>query len=363
MTDTAPDSTDTRTTVPAWLHTAAAWTWRLLLLIVAGGLVLSILTSRMVVSLPVNGAIIVSTLAVPPARWLQARGLAPAAAASVVVIGGVAVIIAFIAVLTPSFVDQFSELGPTLDAAREDVLHWLETGPLGYDRAQVEDLLSNLSSTASGSSGSLVTGVLSGVSILVQGLAALLLFVVLLFFFVKDGEDIVVWLQERTPTRHRDVVNAVGTRAWSALGGYVRGTALIALIDALGIGIGLAILGVPLVLPLSVLVFLGGFIPVIGAFLAGMLAVLVALADGGFATAAIALAIILAVQQLEGNLLQPMIMRRAVSLHPIVILVAVAAGAALAGIVGAFLAVPISAVVSAAGNELRLRSEQVPAEA
>ena len=137
----------------------------------------------------------------------------------------------------------------------------------------------------------------------------------------------------------------------------MRGTATIALIDAFGIMIGLLVLRVPLVAPLTLLVFLGGFLPVIGAFIAGLVAVLVALAAAGIVKAALVLGVILLVQQIEGHLLQPIIMRRAVALHPVVILVSLAAGAALAGIVGAFLSVPIAAVVAAAGNELRLRSE------
>jgi predicted PurR-regulated permease PerM len=152
-------------------------------------------------------------------------------------------------------------------------------------------------------------------------------------------------------------MRAVGRRAWTALAGFIRGTAAVALIDAIGIGIGLAIVGVPLVLPIAVLVFLGGFIPVIGAFVTGLLAVLVALAAGGLQQALIVLAIVVAVQQIESNVLQPVIMRRAVSLHPVVILAALTAGAALTGVVGAFLAVPIAAVASAVGNELRLRHE------
>lgn len=344
-------------TVPAWLQTSAAWTWRLLLLLVAALAVLWLLARLLVVSLPIVVALIVSTLAVPPADALRRRGWKPAAAASVVVLGGLAALIGLLAVLTPSFIEQLSELGPTLRDAYEDVLSWLETGPLGYDRARVEELFGNLGSMLSNGSGGLVSGVLSGAVLVAEAVTGLLLFVILLFFFVKDGEDIVAWVVARTSPVHRPTLRAVGARAWSALGGYVRGVFLIAAIDALGIMIGLVVLDVPLVAPLTLLVFLGGFLPVIGAFIAGLVAVLVALAAGGVVKAGLVLAVILAVQQLEGNLLQPMIMRRAVALHPVVVLVSLGAGAALAGIVGAFLAVPIAAVVAAMGNELRLRSE------
>lgn len=349
--------------VPEWLEVTTAWTWRLLLLLVALLAVLWLLARLLVVSLPVIAAIIVATLAVPPTDALRRRGWRSGPATSLVVIGGLAAIVGVFAILSPAIVDQLGELGPTLGDAWNDVLNWLETGPLGYDRARVEELIATIRNTVSeAGGGGLVSGVLSGAALVAQGLAGMLLFVVLLFFFVKDGGDIVQWCIDRTTPAYRPTLRAVGARAWTALGGYVRGTALIALIDAFGIMIGLLVLGVPLVAPLTLLVFMGGFLPVIGAAAAGLVAVLVALAAGGPLKALLVLAVILAVQQLEGNLLQPMIMRRAVALHPAVILVALGAGAALAGIVGAFLAVPVAAVIAAAGNELRLRSEVVGAE-
>lgn len=357
-----PTSDRDQDRIPDWLEVSASWTWRLLLLLVAALAVLWVLARMLVVSLPVIVAIIVSTLAAPPVQWLRRRGMKPAPATAIVVVGGLIGLIGLFAVLTPSFVDQLSELGPTLADAWDSVLTWLEEGPLGYDRARVEQLLANAQNLVSSGGGSgLVSGVLSGASIVAQGLAGLLLLVVLVFFFVKDGEEIVQWFIDRTSPAYRPTLRAVGARAWNALGGYVRGTALIAFIDAFGIMIGLLILQVPLVAPLTLLVFLGGFLPVIGAFAAGLIAVLVALAAGGVVKALLVLAVILGVQQLEGNLLQPVIMRRAVALHPVVILIALGAGAALAGIVGAFLAVPIAAVIAAAGNELRLRSEQARA--
>lgn len=355
-----------RVAVPRWLDTSAAWSWRLLLLLVAGLAVLWLMTQILVVTLPLTVALILSTLCVPPANWLRARGFRPAVAAALVVVGGLGVLVGILAVLTPSFVDQLGDLGPTLADAWDSVLNWLETGPLGYDPAQVEDLLSNAGQALSSGGGSgVVSGVISGAAAVGQVVVGMLLLVVVLFFFVKDGDEIVDWFLARTPPARRDTVRAVGRRAWAALSGYVRGTAVIAFIDAIGVMIGLLVLGVPLVAPLTLLTFLGGFLPVVGAFTAGLIAVLVALATVGWLKALLVLAVIIGVQQLEGNLLQPMVMRRAVALHPVVVLGALGAGAALAGIVGAFLAVPVAAVAAAVGNELRLRSEageQAPAE-
>lgn len=343
--------------VPSWLATVTAWTWRLLVLIAGTAAVLYVLVTLSLVTLPVIIALVLATLCVGPARALERRGLPRAAAALIVVFGGVLGVGGLLAALTPSFVSQVRELVPTVVQAVEQVLEWLDTGPLGWEREEVFALVDEGLETLREQSGRIAGQVVSGAAVLVQGVTALVLALVLLFFFVKDGAQIVDWAIARTPPAHRPTLRAVGRRAWAALSGFVRGTAAIALIDAVGIGIGLAIIGVPLVLPIAVLVFLGGFIPVIGAFLTGMIAVLVALAATDFTTALITLAIVVGVQQFESNVLQPVIMRRAVSLHPVVLLGALTAGGVLIGIIGAFLAVPVAAVLAAVGNELRLRNE------
>jgi predicted PurR-regulated permease PerM len=352
--------------VPTWLDHATQWAWRLLVLLVAVAGVVTITVRLSLVTLPIIIALIISTLAVPPARRLERRGLPRIVAAGIVVIGGISAFVGFVVAIAPAFVRQGRALVPTVLEAADTVFVWLEEGPLGYPREELTaafgDLLGGLQGPEGADGlGALTTGVATQVGTIAmgigRGLTALLLSLVLLFFFVKDGEQLVGWFIRRTPAPHRDLVRALGKRGWLALAGYVRGTAAVAAIDAIGIGIGLAILRVPLVLPLAVLVFIGGFIPVIGAFLTGLLAVLVALAAGGPTTALIVLAIVVAVQQVESNLLQPTIMRRAVRLHPVVVLSVLAAGTLLVGIAGAFLAVPIAAVLAAVGNEFRLRQE------
>lgn len=342
--------------VPSWLSSLTAWTWRILIVIIGVAAILYVLVRLYIVTLPIIVALILSTLCVPLARRLERHRVHRAVAASIVVIGGLGVVSGVIAALTPPFVREVQKLGPTVNQAIDTLLAFLEDN-FGWDRAEVMDTINAGLDTLSEQSGQLATQVWSGAAIAVQTLTALVLAIVLLFFFVKDGRQIVDWIIARTPEIHEETVRAIGRRSWIALSGFVRGTALIALVDAIGIGVGLAILGVPLVLPIAVLVFLGGFIPVIGAFVTGLLAVLVALATGGFQQALIVLAIVIGVQQLESNILQPIIMRRAVALHPVVILAALTAGATLIGVVGAFLAVPIAAVMAAAGNELRLRHE------
>lgn len=351
--------------VPSWLATGAAWTWRVLLLLLGATVILTVVVRLYLVTLPVIIALILATLCVGPARWMERHGMPRMLAAVIVVIGGLAAISGLFAALAPQFSEQVQELGPTIQDATETLLGFLETN-FGWDRAEVMDMLNDGLATLSEQSGQIASQVVSGAAIAVQALTALSLAVVLLFFFVKDGQQIVDWMIQRVPAAHEDTMRAIGRRAWGALAGFVRGTAAIALIDAVGIGIGLAIVGVPLVLPLSVLIFIGAFIPVIGAAVTGLLAVLVGLAtaEPGTAvqTALIVLAIIIGVQQIESNVLQPVIMRRAVSLHPVVVLGALTAGAALIGIIGAFLAVPVAAVAAAVGNELRLRHEAAQAD-
>jgi putative heme transporter len=341
--------------VPAWLDTAVQYTWRALVLLVGAAVAILALTRLYLVSLPIIVALILSTLCVPPARRLERAGWPRLAAASVVVVGGVGSFFGIIALMTPAFVAQIQDLGPTVVEGFDQLLLWLEEGPIGYDRQQLDQLLDTLAASLSGAAGSIASQIGTVAVAVVEVFTALALALVLLFFFVKDGEQIVSWFQKMTPLAHRDDVRAAGQRGWVALSGFVRGTSLVALIDAVGIGVGLLILDVPLVLPLSVLVFFGGFVPVIGAFVTGFLAVLVALADQGIQAALIMTLIVVGVQQIESNLLQPTIMKRAVALHPVVILAVLTAGAVLIGIVGAFLAVPVTAVIAAVGNELRIR--------
>ena len=180
-----------------------------------------------------------------------------------------------------------------------------------------------------------------------------MLAVAILYFVLRDGAAFWSWILRRFPPETRPAIDRAGRRAWAVLGGFVRGTALIAAIDATLIGIGLWLLGVPLAFALAVLVFMGAFVPFVGAFVSGLVAVLVAFADGGWEIGLAALAIVVAVQFIEGNFLQPIIQSRTVDLHPAVILLAVAAGASLFGIAGAYLAVPVTAVVFAVVASLR----------
>ncbi|MGH3001372.1 MAG: AI-2E family transporter [Gaiellaceae bacterium] len=206
-------------------------------------------------------------------------------------------------------------------------------------------------------SASSVPTVLSGTMIAVELAVGTLLALFLLFFFLKDGDRIWAWVVRLFPGDARADVEAIGRRGWKVLGGYLRGVSIVALVDAVLIGGALAVLGVPFALPLALLTFLGGFLPIVGANLAGFAAAMVALVSDGLLTALVVAAVVLVVQQLEGHLLQPLIVGRSVRLHPVAILLAITAGGVLWGIPGAFLAVPLTAVSAAAASHLRTGSD------
>lgn len=327
--------------------------------IAAGAWVLGFLVARLwVVILPVALAIVVATVLWPPVRWLTAHGLPPAAAASIGVIGLIGVLAGVIALIVPSVVDQAPELADKSSAGVEQVRDWLQGPPLRIRDEQLDSAVDAIVSRLQSSSEQIASGVFSGVSTATSVLITLFLVLVLTFFFVKDGPRFLPWVHSVSGSRSGKHLEEVLSRVWAVLGGFIRTQALVSLIDAVLIGAGLVILGVPLALVLAVVTFLGGFVPMVGAFVAGALAVLVALVGNGFVTALIVLGIVIAVQQLEGNVLQPVLQSRTMQLHAVIVLLAVTAGGSLYGIVGAFLAVP---VVAMAAVVLRYVGEQIDA--
>lgn len=341
-------------TVPLGLDRAAGWAWRLLVCVVAIVAVIALLWYLRVIVLPAIVALTIAPALAPLAARLRRAGLERGAAAGALVIGLVAVA-GLIAIVTASVVQEYDELVASVRQGLDDLTEWLEGDPLNlsFDR----ELDSSVRDAWRQTSSYLVSGARSGVAVL----TGIVLVVALLYFILRDGQALWRRIMKLLPERERPRAARAGEEAWRVLGGYVRGTALIAAIDATLIGIGLWILGVPLAFALAVIIFLGAFIPFVGATLSGMIAVLVALADGGPGIALIALGIVLGVQFLEGNFLQPVIQSRTVDLHPAVILLAVAAGGSLFGILGAYLAVPVTAVAFAIAATLR--AEEAASEA
>ena len=330
------------------LDRAAGWAWRLLVCAAAVGATLFLLWYLKVIVLPAIIALTIAPALTPLADRLRRLGLkraAPGLALSV----GIIVVVGLVSLVTVSVAREYDELAASVHQGLDDVTDWLEGPPLNLALEDDQSLGQSIRDSWDQTSGYLLSGVRSGISVI----TGLVLAIALLYFILRDGRGLWRSIVALAPPGSRASVDGAGRRAWEVLGGYVRGTAFIAAIDATLIGLGLWILGVPLVFGLSVLIFLGSFIPFVGATISGSIAVLVALADGGVTTALIAVGIVLGVQFLEGNFLQPIIQSRTVDLHPAIILLAVAAGGALFGIVGAYLAVPITAVAIAALTSFR----------
>lgn len=328
-----------------------------LILIAGGAWVLAwIVGKAWVVLLPVLLAIIICTVLWPPVGWLRKKGVGPASATALVLLLAIGVVAGIIGAIAPSVVDQSQDLANQATDGVEKIQEWLHGPPFNFSDDQLDNAVDAITSRIQDSSTTIASGVFTGVTAATSVLITLFTVIFLTFFFLKDGPKFVPWLRRTSGAPAAEHLAEVLTRIWSTLGGFIRTQALVSLIDAVLIGLGLVILGVPLAYALAIITFFGGFIPIVGAFVAGALAVLVALVGNGVWTALIVLGIIVAVQQLEGNVLQPWLQSRSMNLHAAIVLLSVTAGGTLFGIVGAFLAVPAAAVVAVI---LRYLNEQI----
>ncbi len=327
-----------------------AWTarWSLRLLAVALGAVLLgyVVKYAWVILFPVLMAIIVCTVLAPLVRFLHVTARLPRGlAAAVVVLGAVLVVVGAGFTIAPSVAAQGGDIAERATDGLQRVQDWVQESDF-VSKEQVDSGLQGLQERLSGSAGSIASGVLTGVSAVTNGVVNLVLVLILTFLFLKDGGRFLPWLGRLAGPSAGGHLQAVGQRAWDTLGGFIRTQALVSLIDAVLIGGGLLLIGVPLALPLAVLTFVAGFVPIVGAFVAGFVAVLIALVSNGVTGALLVLALIVVVQQLEGNVLSPFLQSRSMDLHAAVVLLAVTLGGTLFGITGAFFAVPTTAVLA-----------------
>jgi predicted PurR-regulated permease PerM len=296
-----------------------------------------------------GAALVLTALLEPTARVLRRLGLPPGLAAGLTTLTLVGALAGLALLVYRRSTSQLSELPSVLTVATEQARLWLVSGPLQLDPSQVTQVRNVVVERLATATPSAYAGAMSALRLLAA--AALVIFAV--FFLLKDGASMWRWLLGWTPVRHRAAAEVAGTAAWHALTGYVRGIVIVATVDAVAIGAALLALGVPLWLSLTILTFFGAFLPVIGATVAGAVAVVVTLVIEGGRDAVIVLVVVLVVQQLEGNLLHPLIMGRALRLHPLAILCAVTAGGLLLGVIGALIAVPLTAVTYSAAAALR----------
>ena len=335
-----------------------------LLLIVGGLIVLGYVLGKLwVILLPVVLGLLFTTVLWPPTRFLRNHGWPSALAALTVLITFLAAFGGIIALIAPPVVRQVEELADGVSVGLQQLQEWLTGPPFNLGQEQIGSAVDQAIDSIQGNAQNIAQYAVTGATAIGGLLINLVLALVLTFFFLKDGPRWVPWLAAQTGPPAAPHVAALSYKTWSTLSEFIRQQAIVGFVDAFFIGLGLWILGVPLVLPLAVLTFFGAFIPIIGAFVAGGFAVLIALVDSGFTTALIVLGIVLVVQQIEGNVLQPILQGRGLNLHAAVVILAVTAGSSLAGIIGAFLAVPVTALIAVsyryARDQLDGRSPEV----
>jgi predicted PurR-regulated permease PerM len=342
--------------VPYPLRTAAAWSWRMLLVAAAGAAVLWGVAKLHQVLIPVAISLLLSALLSPAVVWLRKRvRLHRSLATAIVMIGGLALVAGTLTLVITQFVSSWPKLSAKAQDGIGQIQGWLKRGPLHLSDQQMTSIVTEFQKWVTDHRSSLTTGALTTATTAIDVLASTFLVLFTTFFFLRDGRRIWRFLVNLLPVAAREPLGSAGEQSWQTLVAYVRATVLVAFIDAVGIGIGLVVLRVDLAFPLAALVFLGAFIPIIGATLSGTVAILVALVTRGPVIALLVIAVVVGVQQLEGHVLQPAIMGKAVAIHPLAVIMAIATGVVVAGIIGALVAVPIVAVLNTGVRHLAAR--------
>ncbi len=337
---------------------AAAWSWRLLIVFGALVAVLWLVARLEIIVVPVALATMLAALLMPAVDFLDRRGAPRGGAVALVLLSGIAVVGGILTFVVSQFVEGMPALGEQVTRSIDGMRRWLVDGPLDLSREQIDNAGNAAIEAVRDNQERLTSGALSTAGTITEIVTGALLVLFTLIFLLHGGRNIFGFVTQVFPPDVRDRVRGAGRAGFHSLIGYVRATFLVALVDAVGIGTGLAIMSVPLALPLASLVFLGAFVPLVGAVVTGFLAVIVALLTKGLVYALITLGLILAVQQLEGHVLQPLVMGRAVSIHPLAVVLAIAGGGVLAGVVGALLAVPAVAFLNSAIRVLFARDQE-----
>ncbi len=342
-----------QTLLPRWLVTGGAWSWRLIALGVVAFYVLQFVLRIQLVVLPFLGAMVFTALLRPLALKFQNRGMSRLLATWVTFLIALLILAGMGTLVVYRSIAEWHTLVTDLSATADKLRHWLSHGPLHLKDQDLKDLQQKAVAQLNKHRGAIVNGVVSGASIAGEVLAGMILTAFITFFLIWDGARI--WAFATTPFRARTAerVNAAAAAAWMTLSGYIRGSVLIASGHALVLGVTLTIMGVPLVAPLTLLVFITSFVPLVGILVGGGLAVFVTMGTQGVAHGLILLAVLVVEHQVEGHLLQPLVMGRYVALHPLAIALVLTLGTVLEGVVGAIVAVPLTAMLHAAWPHLK----------
>lgn len=343
-----------RSSVPLGFDSAAAWSWRFLVIVGAIAVIGYVLNFLIVLVVPIVVSLLITALTIPVvdrlARWGLPRGLA----ALLTVAGGIALVGALLTFVGQQVTGGASDLADSTVAGLEEIRTWLREGPLHATDSQIDGYINQAQQaiTERSDDGEVLSRVTEVGTTLGHVFAGFFIVLFATYFFIADGSRIWSWIVRLSPRTARARFDSSGRVAWISLTQFVRATVVVALVDAVGIAIWAAVLGLPFVAAIGVLVFLGAFIPMVGATVAGTVAILVALVDQGPLSALLMLIGVIVVQQVEGHVLQPFLMGRWVSVHPLAVIVAIATGVLVAGIVGALVAVPLAAALNAVGQHL-----------
>lgn len=337
---------------------SAAWAWRLLILLVAVVALLWVIKSLEVIFVSVAVALMLSALLLPGVDWLDRHGVHRGLAVFLLLLSGLAAIAGILSFVVSQFVEGVPGLVTQVTQVIDSSRAWLVQGPLHLSAEQMDHVRDSVTRMLQTNQAALTSGALSTAGTITEIVTGTFVVLFTMIFFLYGGRNIWQFVVRIFPTEVREKVHTAGIAGFRSLIGYTRATFVVALVDAIGIGTGLAILGVPLALPLASLVFLGAFIPLVGAVLTGFLAVIIALIAKGWLVGLIAFLVVIGVNQLESHVLQPLVMGRAVSIHPLAVVLGISAGAILAGIVGALLAVPTIAFFDRAVRVLIAPTEE-----
>lgn len=344
--------------MPPLLRVSAALGWRFVVVVAALYVVAQVVGFLASVVIPVGIALLLAALLSPAVSQLSQAGVPRGVSTGLVLVSGLAVVGGVLTFVITEFSKGLPQLQDQVSASLDTIRDWLRDGPLHLSDVQLQQYLDDVVKTVQENQGEITSGALTTAATLGEILTGLVLALFTLIFFLHDGDGIWRFLVRIVPRDVRARADVAGRRGFASLVSYVRATALVAVVDAVGVGIGLWIVDVPLVVPLAALVFLGAFIPIVGAVFTGAVAVLVALVANGPVEALIILGVLIGVMQLESHVLQPLLLGRAVKLHPLAVVLAIAAGLVVSGIAGALLAVPLLAVLNSGIRSLLSESDK-----
>ncbi|MFI8961105.1 AI-2E family transporter [Streptomyces sp. NPDC053493] len=344
--------------IPWGMRVAAEASWRLLVLAGTVWVLMKVISSVQLVVLAFVAALLITALLQPTVALLRRKGLPRGLATAVTAVSGFVIMGLVGWFVVWQVMDNVDNLSDRVKDGIEELKRWLLDSPFHVTEQQINDIAKNLSDTIGANAEQITSAGLQGVTVVVEAMTGILLAMFSTLFLLYDGKKVWEWTLKLVPAQARPGVAGAGPRAWRTLTAYVRGTVLVALIDAVFIGLGLWFLEVPMAVPLAVFIFLFAFIPLVGAVVSGALACVVALVTNGVFTALMVLVVVLAVQQIEGHVLQPFILGRAVRVHPLAVVLSVAAGGLTAGIGGAVVAVPLVAVANTVVGYLRAYSTE-----